>query len=211
MCWCGLMLLTFQNKRLKTGTGCRIMTAELITLNTFVDVITLILSLPPLSGCSPPSVPVSRSSNGPLPSSNPPSSYLLSGAAVKFLRLLEQTVVLDEAIFTGFSPARCPVTGLSVQQLVGGALRHLRRPVAVAGWFRVWSWSTCVTSAVKSCMSWRRSGSDERPLTEERSPRSSAWRPAPGASWLVQTETTATKIIYTNKIHHSDTEMKAVM
>lgn len=39
-------------------------------------------------------------------------------------RLLEQAVILYEAIF---SAVRDAVAGVSVQQLVGGALRHVRR------------------------------------------------------------------------------------
>lgn len=41
--------------------------------------------------------------------------------------LLEQTVVLHEAIFTRSPAGRRPVTGVSVQQLVGGAFRHVSR------------------------------------------------------------------------------------
>lgn len=59
--------------------------------------------------------------------------YLPPGAAI-LLRLLEQAVILYEAIFTRFPAVGDSVTGVSVQQLVGGALRHVRRPTA-AGYF----------------------------------------------------------------------------
>lgn len=49
--------------------------------------------------------------------------YLPPRAAI-LPRLLEQAVILYEAIFSAVGDA---VAGVSVQQLVGGALRHVRR------------------------------------------------------------------------------------
>lgn len=83
--------------------------------------------------CSWPS-PAERLTAGP---------YLPPGAAI-LVRLLEQAVILDEAIFTRFSAVGDSVTGVSVQQLVGGALRHVRRPTAT-GYFPTRSSPTCVT------------------------------------------------------------------
>lgn len=53
--------------------------------------------------------------------------YLPPGAPI-LLWFLKQAVVLHEAIFTRLSTVCDAVTGVPVQQLVGGAFRHLRRP-----------------------------------------------------------------------------------
>lgn len=64
------------------------------------------------------------------PPSFPPSRHRLTDGphlpprAAILPRLLEQTVILYEAIFSAVGD---PVAAVSVQQLVGGALRHVRR------------------------------------------------------------------------------------
>lgn len=122
--------------------------------------------------------------------------YLPPGAPI-LLWFLKQAVVLHEAIFTRFSTVCDAVTGVPVQQLVGGAFRHLWRPTTT-GNLPTWSSPTCVTLIGKSCTRWKKRKRIKRPL-HTRTCRKSP----PPCSSIVQWRYSSAKIVYTETTHIS--------
>lgn len=125
--------------------------------------------------------------------------YLPPGAPI-LLWFLKQAVVLHEAIFTGFSTVCGAVTGVPVQQLVGGAFRHLRRPTTTEK-LQTWSSPTCVTFIGKSCTSCKKRKRIKRPLHTVTS-RTCRKSPPPCSS-IAQWRCSSAKIVYKETTHIS--------